>query len=116
MSVRSVFPLREVFQSATLAADRRTSRRRASFAVGRPWRVHACVRARKRGAVRCGCVRAGMRTGREEGGKWWEPRRRKRRCARAARPPRVVGAACVVMHKGKGAVCVQWCGEDRGQR
>ena len=28
----------------------------------------------------------------------------------------MVGAAYVVLHKEKGAVCVLWCGEGRGQR
>ena len=46
MSVRSVFPPRAVFQSATPPADR-TSRRSSSVV-----RARACVRACERGAMR----------------------------------------------------------------
>ena len=60
MSVRSVFPPRAVFQSAT-PADR-TSCRSLSVVVRALACVCACMCARKRGAMRCGCVRAGMRT------------------------------------------------------
>ena len=47
MSVRSVFPRRVVFQSAT-PADRRTSRRSSSVV-----RARACVRACRHGVVKC---------------------------------------------------------------
>ena len=73
----------------------------------------------------CGCRRAGMgaprnaiQVGRENGRpkRGWEPRTRKRRSARALRPPRTVGAAYEVLQRGKGAVCVLWCGKDEEQR
>ena len=110
MSVRSVFPRHAVIQSAT-PADR-TSRR--SF-VGRPRaRVRACVRA---GVAQCAagaCVLvcggatqyAASRKNIRPPEKRVGTLNKKRRCARAARPPRVVGAACEVLHKEKGR-CVR---------
>ena len=67
------------------------------------------------GAAQCAANRKGKRPAEKRVGTL-----NKKKALRACceRPPRAVavGAACEVLHKERGAVCVLWCGEDRGQR
>ena len=116
MSVRSVLPPAAVFQSAATPADRTSHRSpsvvgvcvaRARVRAGvAQCAAGACVLVCGRGAMFCKQEEKTAR--REEGG---NPEQERGRCVRAARPPRVVGAACQAMHRRK-APCV-CCGAER---
>ena len=112
-----MFPPSAVFQSAT-PAD--CGPHVASFARRPSVRARAsCMRMRERAwrAAQCAANKKRERSAKTRVGTLNE----KKGAARAARPPRAMGAACGVLNniyyiKERGAVYVLWCEEDIGQR